>query len=568
MSGLLGYGYVGFDDMVEQTWRSFSHSDRNGMIRFKKKLQELKKIIRYWIKDKNSQLSCSKQSILKELRVIDKELDQGGISDSSLFRRHELKCQLNDIKAMKATDSLQKSKVRWAIERDKNSKYFHGIINKKRSHLAIRGVFDEGIWLTDPSLVKKAFIDHYGTRFKKPTMARLKLNFSFPNRLSQEQAADLERGVSRDEIRSAVWDCGENKSPGPDGFTFEFFRRYWEFIGPDFCDANVVHELIHRIQLALPSKDAARTCILSKSWLHAWSTIPAIRFCPSVDTLEKQNQRKYMRWIKRTLLRYHWDNLPITSLDLQFSIHTAFRSAYKLIMQAASKSSLKELHLTILDASFTLPDEIFSRQVKPEQEQQIKVQVYAPNLLRYSHASMAMPTLWFLTIPPKQIELSLRLYNPIDELFFLKMREALELSSKFNINILAYGDGVLVPAFNIDDMRTILPFSATIVEELVFFITINSVLWENSLLFDAFFSICHPIYVKTNTELTLRVANYFLSLIGKVYCEIRNPLNGSWVALTNSSLSLLDTTTPRGCIFEFKLREFEFTEFKLSWCSP
>ncbi|GJS20669.1 RNA-directed DNA polymerase, eukaryota, partial [Tanacetum coccineum] len=171
------------------------------------------------------------------LRGIDKELDQGRVSDSSLLRRHELKCQLNDIKAMEATDSLQKSKVRWAIEGDENSKYFHGIINKKRSHLAIRGVFDEGIWLTDPSLVKKAFIDHYGTRFKKPTMARLKLNFSFPNRLSQEQAADLERGVSRDEIRSAVWDCGENKSPGPDGFTFEFFRRYWEFIGPDFCDA-------------------------------------------------------------------------------------------------------------------------------------------------------------------------------------------------------------------------------------------------------------------------------------------------------------------------------------------
>ncbi|GJR88927.1 RNA-directed DNA polymerase, eukaryota [Tanacetum coccineum] len=168
----------------------------NGMIHFKKKLQELKKIIRYWIKDKNSQLSCSKQSILKELCDIDKELDQGRVSDSSLLRRHELKCQLNDIKVMEATDSLQKSKVRWA-----------------------------------------AFIDHYGTRFKKPTMARLKLNFSFPNRLSQEQVADLERGVSRDEIRSAVWDCGENKSPGPDGFTFEFFKRYWEFIGPDFCDA-------------------------------------------------------------------------------------------------------------------------------------------------------------------------------------------------------------------------------------------------------------------------------------------------------------------------------------------
>ncbi|GJS87527.1 reverse transcriptase domain-containing protein [Tanacetum coccineum] len=33
----------------------------------------------------------------------------------------------------------------WAIEGDENSKYFHGIINKKRSNLAIRGVFVDGV---------------------------------------------------------------------------------------------------------------------------------------------------------------------------------------------------------------------------------------------------------------------------------------------------------------------------------------------------------------------------------------------------------------------------------------
>ncbi|GJW99600.1 RNA-directed DNA polymerase, eukaryota, partial [Tanacetum coccineum] len=66
---------------------------------------------------------------------------------------------------------------------------------------------------------------------------RLKLNIPFTNRLSTEQAADMDRCVSRDEIRIAVWNCGENKSPGPDGYTFEFFRRYWRFVGPDFCSA-------------------------------------------------------------------------------------------------------------------------------------------------------------------------------------------------------------------------------------------------------------------------------------------------------------------------------------------
>nr|GFA52721.1 RNA-directed DNA polymerase, eukaryota [Tanacetum cinerariifolium] len=145
------FSFDGFDDMVERTWRSFSHSDGNGMILFKKKIQELK---------------------------IDKELDQGVVSYVNLLRRLDLNHQLHDINIKEATNSFQKSKVRWAIEGDENSKFFHGIINKKRSQLAIRGVFVD--------------------------------------------VTDLERRVSRNEIRMAVWNCGENKSPVPDGFTFEF----------------------------------------------------------------------------------------------------------------------------------------------------------------------------------------------------------------------------------------------------------------------------------------------------------------------------------------------------------
>nr|GEU86016.1 RNA-directed DNA polymerase, eukaryota [Tanacetum cinerariifolium] len=84
-------------------------------------------------------------------------------------------CQLHDINQMEARDYVQKSKIKRAIEGDENSKFFH------------------------------------------------------------DQDADMYRIVSRDEIRVAVWNCGEIKSPGPYGYTFEFFRRYWRFIGFDFC---------------------------------------------------------------------------------------------------------------------------------------------------------------------------------------------------------------------------------------------------------------------------------------------------------------------------------------------
>ncbi|GJS15006.1 RNA-directed DNA polymerase, eukaryota [Tanacetum coccineum] len=204
------FSYDGFDELVEQTWRSFSHSDRNGMIRFRKKLQDLKITIRQWIKDKRMHLSSSKQAIHDEL---------------NLARRQELKRQLQDIKVKEDVDSIQKSKVKWAIEGDENSSFFHGIINKRRSQLAIRGIFVDGIWQNDPQAVKEAFLNHFEARFKKPTSSGLKINFLFPKRLAQDQANDLERSISCDEIRVVVWNCGDNKSPGPDGYTFDSKRR-------------------------------------------------------------------------------------------------------------------------------------------------------------------------------------------------------------------------------------------------------------------------------------------------------------------------------------------------------
>nr|GEY52202.1 RNA-directed DNA polymerase, eukaryota [Tanacetum cinerariifolium] len=119
-----------------------------------------------------------------------------------------------------AKDYVQKSKIKWAIEGDENSIFFHGIVNKKRSQLSISGVFVDGDLNTDPDVVKDMFKDHFATRFKQPAHGRLKLNISFPNRLSTDQVADMDRSVSRDEIRVAVWNYGENKSPGLDGGSF------------------------------------------------------------------------------------------------------------------------------------------------------------------------------------------------------------------------------------------------------------------------------------------------------------------------------------------------------------
>ncbi|GKC10751.1 RNA-directed DNA polymerase, eukaryota [Tanacetum coccineum] len=200
--------FVGFDDMINCTWKSFSHADENRLIRFKKKLQDLKVIIRRWINEKRRLSSCLKSDLTSELGSIDKELERGVIKDDQMLRRLELKRKLLDINEMEAKDNLQKSKLKWVVEGDENSKFFHD-----------------------------AFLNHFGAQFQEPAAHRFKINFDFPKRVSQDQLDKLERHVSCDEIRSVVWNCRDNKSPGPDGYTFDFFKEYWDLIGTDFCEA-------------------------------------------------------------------------------------------------------------------------------------------------------------------------------------------------------------------------------------------------------------------------------------------------------------------------------------------
>nr|GEY38041.1 RNA-directed DNA polymerase, eukaryota [Tanacetum cinerariifolium] len=82
------------------------------------------------------------------------------ISEGLIERAHLVK-SLNELNNLEALDIAQKAKVRWSIEGDENTKYFHGVLNNKRSQLAIRGVVVDGDWIEEPQKVKHEFYSHF-----------------------------------------------------------------------------------------------------------------------------------------------------------------------------------------------------------------------------------------------------------------------------------------------------------------------------------------------------------------------------------------------------------------------
>ncbi|GJX62449.1 RNA-directed DNA polymerase, eukaryota [Tanacetum coccineum] len=227
----------GFDAFVADTWQNITITESNAMIKLAKKLKMLKGHIRQWVKGKKDNATSLRKELKTKLAAIDTLIDKGVSSSTHLEDRLDIMNHLSSLDNTESIELAQKAKVKWSIEGDENSKFFHGIINKRRNNLAIRGTIIDGEWIEDPIAVKNEFLSHFQSRFEAPCANRLVLDMVFPNRLSPEQAQDLERVFVKEEIKEAVWDCGLDKSPGPDGFTFGFYRRFWNLIEGDVVEA-------------------------------------------------------------------------------------------------------------------------------------------------------------------------------------------------------------------------------------------------------------------------------------------------------------------------------------------
>ena len=55
--------------------------------------------------------------------------------------------------------------------------------------------------------------------------------YNFP-KLNQEEIEDLNRPITSMEIETVIRNVPANKSPGPDGFTTEFYQKFREKLTP------------------------------------------------------------------------------------------------------------------------------------------------------------------------------------------------------------------------------------------------------------------------------------------------------------------------------------------------
>nr|GEU28689.1 hypothetical protein [Tanacetum cinerariifolium] len=199
---------------VEDSWNNDGISASNTMILFKNKLKILKQILKEWSSIKKRNKDHDTKVIQDSLIEIYLRHDKGDGLLDDLTKRANLFRDLKDIDHKDSIDLAQKAKIKWAVEGDENSKFFHGIMNKKRSHLTIKGILVDGEWIENPNHVKSKFHSNYSNLFSA---------------LAWDQSLfDVEDMVSNKEIKRAVWDS--DKSPGQMDLPLNFLRNFRLFL--------------------------------------------------------------------------------------------------------------------------------------------------------------------------------------------------------------------------------------------------------------------------------------------------------------------------------------------------
>lgn len=181
--------------------------------------------------------TAKESKLLSQLkkRVVDIEVlaETRTLSVGELTKRRDCKGKIQELEYFARIDIQQKAKIRWISDGDENSRFFHNAIKIKGRKNRLHGLVIDGRWNTYLSDIKREVHRFFGNKFEDKWPIRPKLISDEFKTLSSDQRRFLDEPITNVEIKQAVWSCGGDKSPGPDGYTFKVLKNKWEIVKYD-----------------------------------------------------------------------------------------------------------------------------------------------------------------------------------------------------------------------------------------------------------------------------------------------------------------------------------------------
>ncbi|XP_074318738.1 uncharacterized protein LOC141655561 [Silene latifolia] len=214
-----------FKDSVKSVWDRVYQGTR--MFSVVKKLKALKPALKAINKHCFSDIENTTNITSLALEHIQQELvsDPGNLD--LLQQQMDLANNLKELIASRDNFLSQKAKIKWYIEGDLNTSFFHHTIKKRLMMNKVFQIEDQdGNLCTEGDVIQNAFLRYYqgllGTQIEVITVQQHVVGRG--PCCTEAHWELLAKPVTTDEIKKSIFSIPKGKSPGPDGYTSQFYR--------------------------------------------------------------------------------------------------------------------------------------------------------------------------------------------------------------------------------------------------------------------------------------------------------------------------------------------------------
>lgn len=233
-----------FLTVVEGFWSETEvlFNSTSALFRLTKKLKALKPVLKQLSKEKVGEIIKKTKDAYNNLCLVQtKTLENPSLinieAESMAYGRWVF------LSALEEKVISQRAKIHWLELGDGNNKSFHRAVKVREIRNAIREIKrpDGSVADTQEEIKYEAvehfhkFLTHIPSEYKGVNEEEMKdlLNYE----CSENDRSMLMREVTTEEIKKVLFSMAKDKSPGPDGFTSEFFKATWAITRGDLVTA-------------------------------------------------------------------------------------------------------------------------------------------------------------------------------------------------------------------------------------------------------------------------------------------------------------------------------------------
>ena len=223
---------------------------------------------------KKKQIDKNEQKLIEEINKLEEKEEENQII------LQEKKNALTEIRENKLKGIMIRSRAQWLDKGEKVTKYFCSLESRNYTSKCMPNLIKNNGQTTESqneivNETKKFYSALYTARDTININLEESLNFDNIPKLNENKKNMLEGKITKEEATVALKNMKNNKSPGSDGYTVEFFKFFWIDLG-DFLIRSINCSL-ERGELSVTQKEGLITCLpkgnKDKQLLKNWRPI-------------------------------------------------------------------------------------------------------------------------------------------------------------------------------------------------------------------------------------------------------------------------------------------------------